>query len=66
MGKDSVQIIKAPKPKVMEDRNVVAKVTGSTVCGSELHLLHGTIVELQKADILGHEFCGMWRVRALR
>jgi len=34
-------------------------VTGSTVCGSDLHLLHGTVVELQKGDILGHEFCGI-------
>ncbi len=35
------------------------KVTGSTVCGSDLHLLHGTVVELEKGDILGHEFCGV-------
>ena len=43
----------------MEDRDVVVKVTGSTVCGSDLHLLHGTIDELQKGDILGHELCGI-------
>ena len=29
------------------------------MCGSDLHLLHGAIVELQKGDILGHEFCGV-------
>lgn len=34
-------------------------MTGSAVCGSDLHLLHGSIVELQKGDILGHEFCGV-------
>jgi len=34
-------------------------VTGSTVCGSDLHLLHGSVVEMQKGDILGHEFCGI-------
>jgi threonine dehydrogenase-like Zn-dependent dehydrogenase len=59
MGKNSVQIIEAPEPKVMEDHDVVVKVTGSTVCGSDLHLLHGTIDELQKGDILGHELCGI-------
>lgn len=59
MGKNKVEIIDAPKPKVMEPRDVIVKVTGSTVCGSDLHLLHGTIVELQKGDILGHEFCGI-------
>lgn len=37
---------------------MILKVTGSTVCGSDLHLLHGTVVQLEKGDILGHEFCG--------
>lgn len=48
-----------PKPKILEDRDVIIKVTGSTICGSDLHLLHGTIIELAKGDILGHEFCGI-------
>lgn len=59
MGKNKVEVIEAPKPKVVEPRDVILKVTGSTVCGSDLHLLHGTIIELQKGDILGHEFCGV-------
>lgn len=48
-----------PKPRVVEPRDVILKVTGSTVCGSDLHLLHGAIIEMQKGDILGHEFCGV-------
>lgn len=59
MGKNSVEMVEVPKPAVIEDRDVIVKVTGSTVCGSDLHLLHGTVVELQKGDILGHEFCGV-------
>jgi threonine dehydrogenase-like Zn-dependent dehydrogenase len=59
MGKNSVQMVECPKPKLLEDRDVILKVTGSTVCGSDLHLLHSTVVELQKGDILGHEFCGI-------
>jgi hypothetical protein len=59
MDKNKVQIVDALRPKVMEPRDVIVKVTGSTVCGSDLHLLHGTIVEMQKGDILGHEFCGV-------
>jgi len=59
MGKNKVEIQEVPKPRVVEDRDVVLKVTGSTVCGSDLHLLHGAIVQLEKGDILGHEFCGV-------
>lgn len=51
--------VECPKPKVLESRDVILKITGSTVCGSDLHLLHGTVVELEKGDILGHEFCGI-------
>ncbi|KAK1080538.1 hypothetical protein LTR33_005453 [Friedmanniomyces endolithicus] len=59
MGKNNVQMVDTPKPKVIEPRDVILKVTGSTVCGSDLHLLHGSVVEMQKGDILGHEFCGI-------
>ena len=57
-GKNSVKVVETPKPKILEDTDVIVKVTGSTVCGSDLHLLHGAVIELQKGDILGHEFCG--------
>ncbi|KAI0410981.1 GroES-like protein [Xylaria grammica] len=59
MGKNSVQVLDVPRPKILEPTDVVLKVTGSTVCGSDLHLLHGSVVQLNKGDILGHEFCGI-------
>ncbi|KID86262.1 S-(hydroxymethyl)glutathione dehydrogenase [Metarhizium guizhouense ARSEF 977] len=59
MGKNRVEIAQVPKPKIVEDRDVILKVTGSTVCGSDLHLLHGSVLQLSKGDILGHEFCGV-------
>lgn len=34
-------IVETPKPKLIQDRDAILKVTGSTVCGSDLHLLHG-------------------------
>lgn len=58
-GKNTVKVREVPKPIVVEDRDVILKVTGSTVCGSDLHLLHGSVIEMEKGDILGHEFCGI-------
>lgn len=58
-GKNTVNIVETPKPAVIESTDVILKVTGSTVCGSDMHLLSGTVVEIQKGDILGHEFCGI-------
>lgn len=37
-GPKDVRVIDAPLPDVIEDDDVVLKVTGSTICGSDLHL----------------------------
>ncbi|KAF2401868.1 GroES-like protein [Trichodelitschia bisporula] len=58
-GKNKVEVVETPRPKVVEPGDVILNITGSTVCGSDLHLLHGVIVEMEKGDILGHEFCGV-------
>lgn len=58
-GKYNVKLMETPKPKIIDDKDIIVKVTGSTICGSDLHLYHGVIPEMKKDDILGHEFCGI-------
>lgn len=58
-GNNDVRMIEAPVPDITEPDDIVLKVTGSTICGSDLHLLHAEILALQKGDILGHEFMGV-------
>ncbi|KAE8145953.1 chaperonin 10-like protein [Aspergillus avenaceus] len=58
-GKNSVEVVEMPKPRVVDEGDVIVKVTGSTICGSDLHLYHGVIPQLEKGDVLGHEFCGV-------
>lgn len=31
------------KPKIIESTDVIVQVTGSSICGSDLHLYHGRI-----------------------
>lgn len=47
------------KPKIIEDHDAIVRVTGTTVCGSDVHIMHGVILQVEKGDILGHEFCGV-------
>jgi threonine dehydrogenase-like Zn-dependent dehydrogenase len=54
-GAQDVRMVEAPIPDITEPDDVILKVTGSTICGSDLHLYHSEIVGLQKGDILGHE-----------
>ncbi|KAF8321243.1 GroES-like protein [Clavulina sp. PMI_390] len=58
-GTDDVRIIDAPVPDITQDDDVIVQVTGTTICGSDLHLYHGEIVTLKQGDILGHEFMGV-------
>jgi threonine dehydrogenase-like Zn-dependent dehydrogenase len=52
---NDVRMIEAPVPDITEPDDVIVKVTGTTICGSDLHLYHGEILDLRKGDILGHE-----------
>ena len=54
-GPTDVRVVDAPIPDITEPDDVIVKVTGTTICGSDLHLYHGEILALQKGDILGHE-----------
>ena len=58
-GKKDVRVENVPVPTVTEPTDVICKVTGTTVCGSDLHLYHQEILQLQKGDILGHEWMGV-------
>lgn len=33
--------VEMPKPRVIDDCDVILKVTGAAICGSDLHLYHG-------------------------
>ncbi|KAK4170150.1 chaperonin 10-like protein [Cladorrhinum sp. PSN259] len=59
MGKNDVRVIETAKPRIVDDHDVIVKVTGATVCGSDVHLMHGVVVQVEKGDVLGHEFIGV-------
>lgn len=44
MGKNSVEVRDVPRPSIIEPNDVILKVTGSTICGSDLHLFHGKLL----------------------
>ncbi|POY71314.1 hypothetical protein BMF94_5626 [Rhodotorula taiwanensis] len=58
-GPMKVKVEESLKPKIVDPKDIILKVTGTTVCGSDMHLLAGAIIELQKHDILGHETMGI-------
>jgi len=58
-GNKDVRVVEAPVPTITEPTDVICRVTGTTVCGSDLHLFHKEIMQLKAGDILGHEWMGI-------
>lgn len=57
-GVRNLNVETVEEPKILNPRDALVKVTMSSVCGSDLHLINGFIPSMQAGDILGHEFIG--------
>ncbi|RJL33211.1 zinc-dependent alcohol dehydrogenase [Bailinhaonella thermotolerans] len=57
-GVNDVKVEKVPDPGLLNRQDAIVKVTASSVCGSDLHLLDGYVPAMAAGDVLGHEFIG--------
>lgn len=57
-GRYKMQCDTVPDPKIEEPTDMIVKVTSTAICGSDLHLYDSYALEMEKGDILGHEFMG--------
>ena len=57
-GINRVGVERVPDPELVDDTDVLVKVTRTVACGSDLHLLGGYIPFMRAGDVLGHEFVG--------
>lgn len=48
-----------PKPEIQKPTDAVVKVTSTTICGTDLHILKGDTPEVKQGTILGHEGVGV-------
>lgn len=48
-----------PKPAIQNDKDVIVKVTKTTICGTDLHIMKGDVSEVAEGRILGHEGIGV-------
>ncbi len=53
-----VRVDNVPDPKIEDPRDAVIRVTTTAICGSDLHMYNGLIVQ-PRAMVLGHEFMGV-------
>ncbi len=58
-GVNDLQVENVPDPEIVNPRDVVLRVTLSSVCGSDLHFLDGYLPTMREGDVIGHEFMGV-------
>lgn len=57
-GVNDVRIERVPDPTILNQTDVIVKITSTAICGSDLHLYDGYVPSMEAGDILGHEFMG--------
>lgn len=48
-----------PKPSLRETTDAVVRITKTTICGTDLHILKGDVTTVAEGRILGHEGIGV-------
>lgn len=48
-----------PRPLIKEKTDAIVKVTLSSICSSDLHILHGSVPQARRGITIGHEMVGI-------
>ncbi len=55
---NKVALAEVEKPVIQQPDDAIVKVTLTTICGSDIHMIHGA-APMMPGNILGHEFVGV-------
>ncbi|KAI9139280.1 GroES-like protein [Paraphysoderma sedebokerense] len=55
----NVMVEETAKPMITHPKDAIVKIHMTTICGSDLHLYHHQIPQIEKGDIIGHEAMGL-------
>ena len=57
-GQNDLRLEERPVPQIQHPRDAIVRVTRSTICTSDLHILRGAVPRARPGVVLGHEFVG--------
>jgi S-(hydroxymethyl)glutathione dehydrogenase/alcohol dehydrogenase len=46
-------------PEIKDPREMIIRVTSTAICGTDLHIYHGLMPQLEDGVVIGHEFMGI-------
>ncbi len=54
-----VRLDDVDEPKLVEPTDAIVRITASAICGTDLHMVRGTMSGMKPGTILGHEGVGI-------
>ena len=58
-GVGDIRLDDVPEPKIQEPTDAIVRLTSSAICGTDLHMIRGTLAGMKEGTILGHEGVGI-------
>lgn len=58
-GIGDVRLEDVPEPTLEQPTDAIVRITASAICGTDLHMIRGTMPGMQEGTILGHEAVGI-------
>jgi threonine dehydrogenase-like Zn-dependent dehydrogenase len=58
-GVGDIRLDNVKEPKLKEATDAIVRLTASAICGTDLHMIRGTMPGMQPGTILGHEGIGI-------
>src|ERR1051325_4962688 len=58
-GVGDIRLDEVKYPKLKDPQDAIVALTASAICGTDLHMVRGTLTGMQKGTILGHEGVGI-------
>ena len=55
---NNYKLVERQKPKIIDSKDVILQVTLSSICTSDLHIIHGQVPRANNNIVLGHEYVG--------
>jgi alcohol dehydrogenase len=58
-GHHGLALVDKPKPTISEATDAIVRITTTSICGTDLHILNGDVPAITPGRILGHEGVGI-------
>lgn len=58
-GVGDIRLDNVPEPTIQDPLDAIVRLTASAICGTDLHMVRGTLSGMEPGTILGHEGVGI-------